>query len=355
MTDTVKTLAKKNFKRSVFRVKRHTFKSLSDALIWRRTGTGTFIMPDQSKKSGQQAESSGEDTPAEFQQNAEEPQGETRAASDRGVLRYIDDAMALFIRAAMGLIGMGFIYGLPVLALSGHELSCTNRYLLFGPFVLGALVTGYYFSSQISLSGKARLSPTTSLTLNAGGSVAFALVAAWYGKPIFVPQTCEVPKFYVHILDLPLTTHDETQYDIMHKHWPLNADERYNLAYGYEIELERKQNLKLRMKVTLPEGENPLFCVFNVNVETTPIDPKDPKDPDALVLVGDNYKSPYEIHYNKNNEPGHATVGLNGEHHNCFTWEEEGDEGGKLITGVELHPNGAKLIFYDQNKAAEIR
>jgi hypothetical protein len=188
------------------------------------------------------------------------------------------------------------------------------------------------------------------LKINAMGSVAFALVAGWCGWHIFLPQSCEVPKSYVHILDLPQTTHDETQYDIMHKHWPLDADERYNLAYGYEFELARKQNLKLRMKVTLPEGGNPSSCVFDVNVQTDTIGPKDPD-----VLAGDNYGAIYQIHYNKNIQPGYATHEINGERRNCFTWEQEGGEGGKTVTGVDLYLNGAKLIFYDQNKAAKIR
>lgn len=265
--------------------------------------------------------------------------GETRPGRSAWVTS-IDDGLAVFIRSFMALIGMGFFFGLPLFALYGHELGCSDRYLLFGPFVFGGLVTGYYFGSQISLAGQTKLSPTTSLQINAVGSVAFAILAGWYGYRIFLPKTCEVPRSYVRILGLPLTAQDVSPDSIFNKHWQPTPDE---LVFDYEFEISSLQDLPIRMKIS--KDASSFFCILNVHVDTQDFDPK------AEFIDKRNSEAIYKIQYDPSVESAGNGSGGTGDKENCFASSDPA-LGDKKIQFVRLAPNGAKLLDNDKIKAA---
>jgi hypothetical protein len=207
-----------------------------------------------------------------------------------------DSIAEILVRFLAFVVATTFFFGLPILALYGYDLPCSNRYLLYVPFVFGAAFSSYYFGSCVTIASDARISPTTTLKITAAGSAACAILAAWIGFQIFLPKSCEPPKAYVHILWLPSKTIDQTQYDILNKHWPLALDDQsdgqVSLAFGYQIEISREQSIPIKMRVT--QDSSSYLCTLNVNVHAFDLpNQQQQNDGQAVTYKRDQYNSVY--------------------------------------------------------------
>ena len=249
----------------------------------------------------------------------------------------IDCMAEILVRLIAFLVATAFFFGLPILALYGYELPCANRYLLYVPFVFGAAFSSYYFGSCVTVASDARISPTTSLQITAAGSAACAVLAAWVGFQIFLPKSCEAPKAYVHHLWLSNQTVDQTQYDVLNKHWPLASDDQISVAFGYQIEIAREQKIPIRMKI--PQSTSSYLCVLNVNIHTSDIPSQAHRgEEQSLTYKSDVYSSFYELTFNRDLvAPG--SMAPRGERGDCFKAQD-----GQRVEGIDIHPNGARLI-----------
>jgi hypothetical protein len=249
-----------------------------------------------------------------------------------------DYAAEILVRLVAASVAIGFFFGLPILALYGYELPCTNRYLLYVPFVLGTAFSSYYFGNLVTVAGENTLSPTSSVKIAAAGGAAFALLAAWVGYRIFLPASCEPLKSYVHVLGLPRTIVDETQYDIMHKHWPYASGDRFTVAYGYEVEVAREQTIPLTMKISrLPvEGHPPttFSCLFTVKVVMDDIGASEPGMIDRV-----RRNSVYEIVFDQRVDRADGEGAEGAPRDDCFLNPHDR----RTVKGIDIHPNGAML------------
>jgi hypothetical protein len=218
----------------------------------------------------------------------------------------------------MGLVGIGAIVFPLALAYCGYELSCSNRILLVGPYFIAGLAAGYYFFSEVTLAIQAHIGPAQSVSIRAGGSAAFALIGGLAGYMLFPSKTCEIPRSFVRILNLPLSAEDVSDEHMFTKHF----DGSRQRTMDYEFEIKSKASVDKNEEIDREDSvSGPIYKIY--------------------------YNSPLETASN-------ISRGLGTDHTDCFV-SKEPPLNGKTIHSVKLTLNGAQLVDDDSIKAAAIK